>query len=213
MNSQFTNIEFQGMMFNPTKVTDRGSVFRAYKSLGKHRVFKRPNGYDLDNEMVMKYIMCMYDKNTPYRQKYPDVLKRKIEIAHDIGFPINDTGIFDDPVEDFLKGNNKVINRKIVEFVRIHRNFKYSFLVGIENSYYNIMLEVMDGATKRIADLRSIQEELENTMVELMNEDNNPHIRDAVLRYMAEERLQLRPEDIAMKIANGEDGITAEEII
>lgn len=212
MNSQFTNIEFAGMMYNPTKISDRASVFRAFKDLAKHRLFKKPNGYNLDNEKVMRYIMCMYDKNTPYRHKYPDVLKRKIEIAHDVGFPINDSGIFNDPVEDFLKGKNKVINRKIVEFVRIHRNFKYSFLVGIENSYYNVMLEVMDGATKRISDLREIQEELENTMVELMNDDNNPHIRDAVLRYMEEERLALRPEDIALKIANGEEPITAEEI-
>jgi len=104
----------------------------------------------------MMFIMCMYDKSTPYRAKYPDVLKRKIEIAHDVGFRIDEKGKFKDPVEDFLKGNNEIGNRKIVEFVRLHRSFKYAYLVTIEASYYNMMLEVMGGATKRIPDLRSI---------------------------------------------------------
>jgi hypothetical protein len=74
------------------------------------------------------------------------------------------------------------------------------------------MLEVIGGATKRIPDLRSIQEELENTMAELLTEDDNPYIRDAVLRYMEEERLQLRPEDIALKLANNEQPVTDQEI-
>ena len=154
----------------------------------------------------------MYDKSTPYRGKYTDVLKRKIEIAHDVGFPMDDKGVFTEPVEDMMKGKNKIVNRKVVEFIRIHRSYKYTYLVTIEASYYNVMLEVMEGATKRIPDLRSIQEELENTMADLLTEDDNPYIRDAVLRYMEEERLQLRPEDIALKLAAGEQPVTDKEI-
>ena len=160
----------------------------------------------------MLFIFCMYDKSTPYRGKYTDVLKRKIEIAHDVGFSMDEKGIFTEPVEDMLKGNNKIVNRKVVEFVRIHRSFKYTYLVTIETSYYNVMLEVMEGATKRIPDLKNIQEELEETMVELLNEDENPFLRDAVLRYMEEDRLQLRPEDIAIKLSNNEQPISYKEV-
>jgi hypothetical protein len=48
--------------------------------------------------------------------------------------------------------------------------------------------------------------------VDLLNEDDNPYIRDAVLRYMEEERLQLRPEDIALKLANDEQPVSDQEI-
>lgn len=212
MNWQFTDIEYRGMMYNPSKVPEDVSVFKIFPDLKKYKAFTKSPGPELDNDLVMLYIFCMYDKSTPYRGKYTDVLKRKIEIAHDVGFPMDEKGVFPEPVEDMLKGNNKSVSRKIVEFVRIQRSFKYTYLVTIEASYYNVMLEVMDGATKRIPDLRSIQEELEETMAELLNEDNNPYIRDAVLRYMEEERLQLRPEDIAMKLANDEQPITPEEI-
>jgi hypothetical protein len=212
MNWQFTNIEFRGMQFNPSKVPEGESVLKIFPELKKHQPFKTPPGEKLDNNLVMLFIFCMYDKSTPYRSKYPDVLKRKIEIAHDVGFALDDKGNFEDPVEDFLKGKNEKVNRKVVEFVRLHRSFKYSYLVTIEASYYNIMLDVMGGATKRIPDLRSIQEELENTMAELLTEDDNPYIRDAVLRYMEEERLQLRPEDIALKKSNNEQPVTDKEI-
>lgn len=212
MNWQFTDIEFRGMMFNPSKVPEGESVMKIFPALKAHQPFKKSPGKELDNNLVMMFIFCMYDKSTPYRSKFPDVLKRKIEIAHDVGFKVDDKGVFEDPVEDFMKGNNEIVNRKVVEFVRIHRSFKYSYLVTIEASYYNLMLDVMGGATKRIPDLRSIQEELENTMAELLTEDDNPYIRDAVLRYMEEERLQLRPEDIALKLSAGEQPVTYQEI-
>jgi hypothetical protein len=202
MIGQFTNIEFKGMLYNPSSVPEGSSVFKIFPDLKRYAIFKKSPGKELDNEMVMLYIFCMYDKNTPYRGKYSDVLKRKIEIAHDVGFPLDDKGIFHDTVEEMMKGKNKIVNMKIMEFDRIHRSFKYTYLVTIESSYYNVMLEVMEGATKRISDLRSIQEELEDTMIQILNEDDNPYIREAVLRYMEEERLNLRPEDYALKHFN-----------
>jgi hypothetical protein len=200
------------MMFNPTKVPEGVSIFKIYPELSKYPTFKKSPGKEMDNDLVMLYVICMYDKSTPYRAKYPDVLKRKIEIAHDVGFEMSDKGIFSDPIEDMLRGNNSVVNNKIVEFVRLLRSHKYSYLVTIEASYYNVMLQVMEGETKRIADLRSMQQELEDTMVDLLNEDDNPFIKDAVLRYMEEERLALRPEDVAIKLANNEQPFTDKEI-
>ena len=212
MNWQFTSIEFRGMLYGPHKVPEGESVFKIFPELKKYSIFKQSPGPELNNDLVMLYIFCMYDKSNPYRGKYTDVLKRKVEIAHDVGFKMDEKGVFLEPVEDMLKGKNKIVNRKIVEFVRIHRSFKYTYLVTIESSYYNVMLEVMEGETKRIPDLRNIQKELEDTMADLLTEDDNPYIKDAILRYVEEERLQLRPEDIALKLANGEQPITLNEI-
>lgn len=212
MNSQFTNIEFRGMAYNPSKIPEGTSIFKIYPELARYSTFKKSPGPDIDNELVMLYIICMYDRSTPYRSKFPDVLKRKIEIAHDVGFEMDEKGVFADPIEDMLKGNNNIVNKKIVEFVRMLRSPKYSYLVTIEASYYNVMLQVMEGETKRISDLRNMQQELEDAMLDLLNEDDNPFIKDAVLRYMEEERLMLRPEDIAVKLANDEQPISDKEI-
>jgi len=50
-------------------------------------------------------------------------------------------------------------------------------------------------------------------MLQLLNDDDNPYMRDALLRYMEEERLMLRPEDIARKKASGEDPVPDKKIL
>lgn len=212
MKSQFVDKEFSQMMYSPVRVIDGESLLKFYKELGKNRTFRLDPGEGINNDMIMQYILCMYDKNSPYRKKYSDVLKRKIEVAHDVGFVDIGGGIFEPPIEDMLKGRNIIVNRKIVEYVRLHRNFKYAFLVSIEASYYTIMQDIMGGATKQIGDARNIQAELEDTLMEILNQDNNPYLKDEILRYMEDERLQLRPEDIAKKIQNGETPISIKQI-
>jgi len=53
-----------------------------------------------------------------------------------------------------------------------------------------------------------VRDELEETLLEILNQDNNPYVRDEILRYMEDDRLQLRPEDIARKLQEGESPIS-----
>lgn len=208
MKSQFNEREFSQMMYNPLRIPEGESILKFYKELAKVRAFKLDPGEGVDNNKLMQYIFCMYDKNSPYRKKYSDALKRKIEIAHDIEFQEEGGGVFISPVEDLLKGKNRIVNQKIVEYVRLHRNFKYAFLVSIEASYYTMMVEVMGGSVKQVSDMKGIQIELEDTMLDILNQDNNPYLKEEILRYMEDERLQLRPEDIAKKLQAGETPIS-----
>jgi hypothetical protein len=100
------------------------------------------------------------------------------------------------------------VNQKIVQYVRHHKNYKYAYQVSIEASYSNLMLDIQGGETKSISEARKLRDELEENLLELLNQDNNPYLRDEILRYMEDERLALRPEDIAKKLQNGEPPIT-----
>ena len=199
-------------MYNPNRVPEGESMLKVYKDLGRVRAFKLDPGEGIDNDRLMQYVFCVYDKNSPYRKKYTDILKRKVEAAHDVGFKDIGGGIFESPVEDLLKGKNRVVNLKVVEFVRLHRNFKYAFLVSIEASYYNVMIDIMGGDTKQIVNAKNIQAELEDTLMEMLNHDNNPYLRDEILRYMESDRLELRPEDIAKKLQEGKSPVSIKAI-
>jgi len=203
----FHSKEFSQMMFDPSKLSDGEDVLKFYKELGRHKDFRLNAGDGIDNNKLMLYIILVYDKNSPYRKKFSDVLKRKVEVAHDVGFKTMEDGNFESLVEDFLRGNNRTVNRKIVEYVRMHRNFKYSYLVTIESSYYNLMLDILGGETKKIITAKEVQGELEDTLLEILNQDNNPFLKNEILRYIEDERLKLRPEDIALKLQNGEPPI------
>ncbi|KKK80701.1 hypothetical protein LCGC14_2820860 [marine sediment metagenome] len=204
MNSQFAPIEFKKMWLDPSVVPEGESIFNRYPELKKYKIFTKSVGKTIDNTMLMQWIMCVYDQATPYREGFNNVSKRKTEAARDVGFEVTDSGIFHTDVEHFMKGKNATVNAKIVEYVRRHRNWKYTYLVAMENSYYKIMEEVVAGKTERVKDLRNIQEELEQTMADILNQDDNVVLKDTVMRYIEEERLSLRPEAIALKIAKGE---------
>jgi hypothetical protein len=201
--------EYIQMRFDPTKVQGGEDILKFYKDLGKIKEFRANPGEDLDNTKVMQYVMCMYDAHSPYRTKFTDVLKRKIEVAHDCEFKTGEGGVFDSVVEDFLKGKNEIVNRKIVQYVMLHRSYKYSYQISIESAYFNLMLEVQSGVTdsKSLAKLAELRDELENNLMELLGQDNNSYVKDTMLKYLEDERLQLRPEDIARKIQNGEKPI------
>ena len=199
------------MMFDPSRLPDGADILKFYKELGKVKEFRLNPGAEIDNNKLMQYILCVYDKSSPYRRKFVDILKRKVEVAHDCQFEIMEEGNFTPPVEDFLKGRNEVVNRKIVQYVRLHRNYKYSYQVSVEASYSNLMLEILGGDTKNISKARDLKDELEDNLLELLNQDSNPYLKDEILRFMEDERLALRPEDIAKKSQSGENPLNAKK--
>jgi len=211
MESQFPLVQLDNMWINPFRVPSDSDIFIEHPILKKYKIFsKRIKG--IDQQKLMKWIMCVYDQGSPYREKYSNVSKRKTEAARDIGFQLTDGGLFEENVEGFMKGLNATVNAKVVEFVRRHRSFKFSYLTALESSYYKIMEEVESGNVVRIKELRSMQEEMESTMIEILNQDDSHIMSDTVLRYIEEERLSLRPEEVALKLSKGEVPIPYKEV-
>ncbi len=212
MLKSFHPKEYALLMYDPTKVPEGNSILKYFKELGKVKAFRDDPGPAIDNEKVMQWVLLVYDMHSPYRKKFPDVLKRKVEVAHDIEFKIIEGGVFEPPIEDMLRGKNEKVNWKVVEYVRLHRSFKYAFLVSMENAYYNLMHEILGGETKNIMKAKELRDELEENVSDILNDDNNAFIKDALLRYLENERLNLRPEDIALKLQKGETPVTIKSI-
>lgn len=193
----FANNEFDKMMFNVYRVPHNRSVLKSFATLSKLPELRRRIYTGLDKNKVLRYICFMYDKNSPLRKRFPNIMKRKIESARLAGFNLEEGGIFAENIEDMLSGKNNSVNNMIVSIVRAHRNVKYSYLVSIEESFYFMMEEVVGGEMKNMGRLKDVQNEIEETVLEMMNEDDNPLIKEELFKYMEEERLNLRPEDIA----------------
>ena len=201
MKPSFHQKEYSQMRFDPTRVPEGADILKFYKDLAKIKEFRLSPGEGLDNTKIMQYIMCLYDYHSPYRKKYNDILKRKIEVANDCEFKVQEDGSFESVVEDFLRGRNKVVNQKIIQYVILHRNYKFSYQVSVETAFVNLMLEIQGGDTdtKSITKLGELRDELESNLMELLNQDSNPYLRDEILRYIEDDRLALRPEDYAKK--------------
>lgn len=194
--SNFAENEFKDMMFNVALVPPQKFVTNAYPKLRKISEFKlKPS--NIHKDKVIRYIMFLYDSKSPFRVKFNDVLQRKVEVAKGAGWEPNQDGLFDNEVEGLLRGDNKIANQMAVAFIRLHRNFKYSYLIALEETFYRYLNETLMGNMTNVSKMKSTQAELEEIITELTNEDTNPHLRNELLRYVEEARLNLRPEDIA----------------
>lgn len=197
--SSFIGRDFSKLMINVRSIPKEKSLLRAFPELGKHPEFK-VQFENIDKDKIIRYVVYICDRNTPFRKKYPDILKRKVEVAKEAGFKINEKGLFEDEVEAFLRGENDKVNDMIVAYARIYKNFKYSFFITMEEIFYQLMRSIVQGELKNVAELKKTQKELDETMNELLNDDNNPFLTRRFLRYIEKERLALRPEDIARKL-------------
>jgi hypothetical protein len=195
----FADAEFGQMMFNVNKVAHNRSIFKAFPALNKVPELRRPVGKGFEKNRVMRYICLMYDKNSPFRRRFPDISKRKIEAAKHAGYKLEEGGIFAEKVEDMLTGKIPHINRMLVAYLRLHRNIKFSYLVSMEESFYHLMEQVTGGDMKNLNQLKEIQAEIEETMADILSDDNTHLIQDSVLKYIEDKRINLRPEDIARR--------------
>jgi hypothetical protein len=212
INYQFKDLEFRNMKFSPSRIHEGKSVFDVYPELKEYPEFLASCGRELDNNLVMLYIFCMYDKGTPYLIKYPDVIKRKIEIAGDLGFKKSDKGVFDDPVDKMLKGKNSRVQRKIVTFIRMMNDYEWAYHITLAENYYNLTHSILSGKNTNINNLQKMKEQLEVSLAKMTNRDDTKQLESDVLKYIEEDRLKIRAEDFAEMLADGKNPFDEDEI-
>lgn len=158
---------------------------------------------------IIRYINLMYSKElTCIKNKYPTDLKsQKAECAILAGFePDPGSGKFQPKVEEMLSGQNDIINRMIVCFVRQNYPTRFMAIVLFREKCAEGMIRLMKDPNTQPEDLKkwgAAIKDLENMEMDLLNGETNEHITAALVMKVEEETLGLRPEDIAHKRKEG----------
>lgn len=172
----FSDSDFDKMFFNPYKV--KGSLKKKYPKL---KMFKTFQGSD---EKLIKYVLYVYDYNTPLKEYYPDLKIRKEEAARLAGYDL-------DKEKDFLYEIFFFTNLKLLEmvdeFLKKQNNRVWSMIVSNEQTFFEYqtkLLRPVDGdkdkdilqalqiKSKIMDDLNTINERLETYYMKLYGEDD-----------------------------------------
>ena len=154
----------------------------------------------------------MYDSSSPFREGISDLTERRIEAAKQAGFEVQSNKKFPEVIEKVLLCENDDVNEMIIDYVRLQKNVTYSFLVTLEEAYSRSLKKFVSGKAEEFATVKKMQAEIEKCENKLLSQDNNRLLVESLYDIMEYERLELRPEDIARKLENGETPITKEEI-
>jgi hypothetical protein len=195
MDLEFEDKDYEKMVFNVHALNPRTPVLNAFPKLKSFPEMTMKLD-KLENNKLLKYIMYMYDINTPLK-KIEDVNKRKYVAATLAKFPTNDHGHFQENYERAMGGHNFKFNQKLFRFLRFHRSPEYAFLVSIENSYYNNLSKSMTGDSKAYSAAKEQKNDLRQAQIDFLNDDDSEALAEALYEHIEMTELQISPEEVA----------------
>lgn len=196
MDIEFEDKDYERMMFNVHALHHKTPVVNAFPKLKAFSEMTMPIEKGVDNNKVLKYIMYMYDINTPLK-KIEDINKRKYVAATMSKFPTTSEGHFSELYEKIMAGKNFKVNQKIFRFLRFHRSAEYAFLVSVENSYYSNLAKSMSGDTKAYDTAKKQKDDLREAQLEFLNEDTSEDLTESLYEHIEMTQLQISPEEVA----------------
>lgn len=163
---------------------------------------------DVDDRML-RYVLLMYDMNSPLREYYPEVSKRKQFAASIAGYDLDKDDVvplFDFKIKD---GDDEVaydeLLNLIIKYLKYQNNYVWSMVVGNEQAFYEfnkrVMLPVDGTRDKDILQAITIKTQImdaqDNIVQRLQKYLRQLTGDDEQLEESITKRKRIRPEDIA----------------
>jgi len=206
----FSEKDFKRMKYNVRGIDSDEDILKKVPDLAGIPEFSElsnPHNGLLRTEII-KYILFMYDPNTPVNT-VPDVMKRKFYAATLAGLPKKNSVRFTEEVEAMLGGSDTQVNEAICAFITRLNSAKYTKLV-VYNTALELQLKAMLSGkykTDAIEVVDALERGISDILRQISNEDSSKFTVDAIYDKVRSEKLELRPEDIADKLANGENPV------
>jgi hypothetical protein len=210
---ELTDKDYKDLMIPFHKVGDNVELAKYFKILDNREEFKLQLG-KLHKNSVIRYIILMYDMNSPLIKKINDFGQRILVSAYLAGFSQDENGTFDDEVKKMMAGGNNRVNKMIISYLKAHRSTKWSLICANWIVFYEEIEKVIrrEEPSRKI-NINTLQKELEMQMIEFANQDSNLHLQQELFEQIEQENLfRLRPEGIAEYIEDGIEPIKANEI-
>lgn len=206
--------DYKDLMIPFHKVGDNVELVKYFKILDNREEFKLPLS-KLHRNSVIRYIILMYDMNSPLIKKINDHGQRMLVSAYLAGFLQDKNGAFSDEVKKMMGGGNNRINKMIISYLKAHRSTKWALICANWILFYEEIERIMRGEEpKKNRNINTLQKELEREMIEFSNQDSNLYLQQELFEQIEQENLfRLRPEGIAEYIEEGIEPISANEII
>jgi len=202
------NIDATYMRFDPNdskfykKITTDIPAFAEYKSeFIKTEQAKRK---------LFAWIVCMYDIHTPLRREIKDLYKRKVYAGNICRITPNAaSGKYKKHVEKIMLGQDPVVNDLIVKFIMSFASQEYMQLIAHSAIQYYMLEKIVRGeANKNIQSMFDAAtakiKELTNIIYGSGERDEVYEARRALYRQVAFDLSDMRMENVARRMANGE---------
>lgn len=154
-----------------------------------------------DLDKLIRYIMAMYDKNSPFVRMFQDVSKRKRECAHMAGYDIEKDRERLDPIFDFTDSQ---FSSMVIDFLKDQNSRVWTMIVSNEQTFY----EYQKALLSEITNFGTDKDKLGATQIKSKLMEDSDTISERLEKYyqllfgddiMSNTNIDYRPEALARK--------------
>jgi hypothetical protein len=164
----------------------------------------------LDLFKTLRYIVMVYDSKSPIHTVFTDLYKIKVHAAELAGFIKQEDGRFLSNVEQMMACKDLVVNKMIIRYVVSNKSGLYSKFVLYQELHFVEMTKLLSGEKgTRVGDFDILSDKLDEVRQELFRKDKSIGLQEDFMKFYIEDKLLLKPEDIARKIKEGKEPVPA----
>jgi hypothetical protein len=200
----YSELDYSKMICNPMAVPPKKSPEDHYDIFQQYREFTTPT-FDLDRSKLFRYIPLVYDKNSPLHVVIDDIKKLKGKAAELAGFKKID-GKYLESVEKLLTGQHKEANYMIIRYVVLHKSKQWHRFCILNEVFEHTSERLLrDPSKSDLQNFESLSEQIDTVKQDLLSKDNSSKLEEDMYSYYFDDKLKLKPEDIALNRKEGKD--------
>lgn len=166
---------------------------------------------DLNKAKVIRYIALMYDMASEMGLVFPDLFKRKLGLAEMVNFKKTKqagSNRFHPDVSEMLIGQNDKVNSMIIRYVRLFPDPDYVTYVSYQSMLLQqISLSMTATDAKIVKEIRQnvsgLNKDIAVLAERIFRGDTSRDLIKKLYSSMEEEKIGLRPEDVAAALRDG----------
>jgi len=211
---EWSDEDFRQLKFNPVGLPIKQTVVSTFPEIGRREAFNIAKPHSgISRDKIHRWILLVYQQGSPLLAINSPV-RRKIEAAKLVGFPMQDENTFDKDYMDAMMGRMEHVNAMIVDFCRMQRNPDFAELMVYEDSFHKELekLQAEDDAIERsrvLANIKNMRDRITDLRMSLLQGDENDRVFEEVMKQAEFERLELTREDVADKLQKKERPVKA----
>jgi hypothetical protein len=205
MKENIQDLDLSSLKYNPANKLDIKKLQEDYPEFGL--ILYENSKLAPYHEDILRYIILVYDINSPLWQTTKDHNEKKVKAMLMAGMIADKHGKFDTPLQEaLLYGSDSHISSMIVKYVYLFNNIDYVELVGMIQINFQTLKSIMDGKGTKdtYKQLEQTSARIKRLTKEVFGGEETKEIKEKLYEYLNMSRLNFRPEYIAQRLNKGE---------
>ena len=203
---KLTDIDLSSLRYDPSDKKEIKRLQTDYPGQFECVIYENQKDLIPQHENILKYIILVYDMNSPLRKSLKTHNECKVQGMLMAGFEPDSRGRFDKAIEQALiYGQDSGVASMIVKYVYIFNNVDYSELIGMLELNSQLLMAIQNHKTNNntFKDLSNTSARIKELTAVIFGGKETKEIEEQLYEQLSMNRLSLRPENIAKQLSEG----------